>query len=94
MLKVLHLDVNKEAHKMLTFVNALIGLQTRATVTGSMSASMFSLALPLLHKEYLMRSSGFGLITQKTASGLTSSQFLKHRFLVSVYQPQRLTSTY
>ena len=84
MLKVLHLEM---AHKILTFVDALCGLQTGSTVTGSTSASIFSLALPLLHKEYLMRSPGFGLTTQKTVSGLTSSQFLKHRFLVSVYQP-------
>ena len=91
MLKVLHLEM---AHKILTFMDALIGLQTRSTVTGSTSASIFSLALSLLHKEYLMRSPGFGLTTQKTVSGLTSSQFLKHRFLVSVYQPQRLTATY
>ena len=48
MLKVLHLDLKEEAHKMLTFVNALIGLQTRETLIGSISASIFSLALPLL----------------------------------------------
>ena len=85
MLKVLHLDVNKEAHKILTFVNALIGLEMREILIGSISASIFSLALPLLQKEYLMRSPGFGSTTQETVSGLMSSRFLKQKFLVSVY---------
>ena len=48
MLKVLHLDLNKEAHKILTFMNALIGLEMREILIGSISASIFSLALPLL----------------------------------------------
>lgn len=33
-----------------------------------------------------MKSPGYGSTTQGTVSGLTNSQFLKYRFLVSVYQ--------
>ena len=32
-----------------------------------------------------MRSPGFSLTTQETASGLMTSQFLKHKFQVSAY---------